>query len=249
MKIHFFSDVHNEMNTTFRYEETDADVVVMAGDIDIGNGGLRWALDNIKDKPVLYVLGNHEFYAQRHPELIAQLKQECTGTNVSVLEKDTVTINGVNFHGCTLWTDYGFNNEVLRDQAICKAMISDYSYILNSETGQKLIPERTVELHLASLQWLEQSLIHHSNERNVVITHHAPHPSSLPEHRRRGSIAAAYVTDLSNFITKHCPALWIHGHTHKVSHYSIGRCTVLCNPRGSGDYVDRFDPKACVTLP
>lgn len=249
MKIQYFSDVHNEMNTTFRYEPTDADVVVMAGDIDIGDGGLKWALENIKDKPVLYVLGNHEFYAQRHPDLVTQLKQQCAGTNVSVLEKDTIAVKGVYFHGCSLWTDYAFNNEVLRDQAICKAMMSDYSYILSAETGKKLAPEQTVELHKASLQWLEQSLMRHRDECNVVITHHAPNSLSLPEHRRLGSIAAAYVTDLSEFITKCSPALWIHGHCHKVSRYTIGNCTVLCNPGGSASYVDGFDPKACVRLP
>ena len=249
MKIQYFSDVHNEMNTTFLYQKTDADVVVMAGDIDIGNAGLRWALENIKDKPVLYVLGNHEFYTNRYPDLISQLKQECAGTHVSVLEKDTVTIEGVHFHGCSLWTDYAFNNQVLRDQAICQAMMSDYSYIIDAETGKKLLPEQTVKLHQASLEWLEQSLMRHSGECNVVITHHAPNPLSLPEHRRRGSIAAAYVTNLSAFITQHAPTLWIHGHCHKVSRYAIGNCTVVCNPGGSGDYVDSFDPEACVVLP
>lgn len=249
MKIQYFSDVHNEMNTTFRYQKTDADIVVMAGDIDIGNGGLKWALENIKDKPVLYVLGNHEFYTHSYPDLVAKLKLESAGTNVSILEKDTITINGINFHGCTLWTDYAFNNEVLRDQAICQAMMSDYQWIIDAVSGKKLIAEQTVQMHRDSLQWLEQSLMQHMGECNVLITHHAPNPLSLPEHRRRGSIAAAYVTDLTTFITKHCPSLWIHGHCHKVSRYVIENCTVACNPGGSGDYVDGFNPQACVELP
>jgi len=249
MKIHYFSDVHNEMNTTFRYQKTDADIVIMAGDIDIGNGGLKWALENIKDKPVLYVLGNHEFYTHRHPDLVAQLKLESAGTNISILEKDTITINGVHFHGCSLWTDYAFNNEVLRDQAICQAMMSDYQWIMDAETGKKLVAEQTVQMHKASLQWLEQSLMRHAGECNVVITHHAPNPLSLPEHRRRGSIAAAYVTDLTALITRHSPSLWIHGHCHKVSSYVIGNCMVTCNPGGSGEYVDGFDPEACIVVP
>jgi hypothetical protein len=42
----------------------DADVLVLAGDVHLGDKGLSWALEAIpKDLPVIYVLGNHEFNA------------------------------------------------------------------------------------------------------------------------------------------------------------------------------------------
>ena len=42
--------------------DAQADVVVLAGDIDDGVVGLRWASETFPDKPVVYVAGNHEFY-------------------------------------------------------------------------------------------------------------------------------------------------------------------------------------------
>jgi len=28
------------------------------------------------------------------------------------------------------------------------------------------------------------------------------------------------------------PVLWVHGHTHSSRDYVVGRCRVVCNPRG-----------------
>ena len=61
MKIQVLSDLHIEFEA-FNVNTDNADLVVLAGDIHVDNRGVLWALENIKDKPVLYVLGNHEFY-------------------------------------------------------------------------------------------------------------------------------------------------------------------------------------------
>ena len=37
---------------------------------------------------------------------------------------------------------------------------------------------------------------------------------------------------LEPLIKAHQPDLWIHGHTHTSFDYRVGRCRVLCNPRG-----------------
>ena len=61
MKLHILNDLHIEFED-FEPPATDADVVVLAGDIGVGMEGLRWAEDRFPDKPVIYVPGNHEFY-------------------------------------------------------------------------------------------------------------------------------------------------------------------------------------------
>lgn len=249
MKIQYVSDIHNEVRSTFMYEQTDADIVVIAGDLDVGNKGLQWIERNINDKPVIYVLGNHEYYACKHPDLINQLKRESAGTNIHVLENDMVTIDGVNFHGCSLWTDYELNQQGHKDRDACRDLLQDYSFIVDSSTGKKFSPERAVELHVESLCWLSQSLQVHKNELNVVVTHHAPDLQSLAAYKHTKVYAPAYVTRLSEFIKEHSPALWIHGHCHKVSRYQIQSTTVVCNPRGSNTYVDDFDPEACIVVP
>ncbi len=61
MKLHILSDLHTEFSD-FEAPETDADVVVLAGDIGVGTGGIEWAAGQFPDVPVVYVPGNHEFY-------------------------------------------------------------------------------------------------------------------------------------------------------------------------------------------
>ncbi len=67
MKILILSDLHLGHHT-FQTDvdgkriDADADVVVLAGDIDDGLGGIRWARESFPDKPIVMVAGNHEFY-------------------------------------------------------------------------------------------------------------------------------------------------------------------------------------------
>jgi predicted phosphodiesterase len=65
MKIRILSDLHLEFSAwhpPFEPPETDADVVVLAGDIDNGTQAIDWAEHTFAGKPVLYVPGNHEYY-------------------------------------------------------------------------------------------------------------------------------------------------------------------------------------------
>lgn len=56
MKLHVLSDIHVEFEL-FDAPRTDADVVVLAGDVHVGRKGLKWALKQFPNKPVIYVLG------------------------------------------------------------------------------------------------------------------------------------------------------------------------------------------------
>jgi hypothetical protein len=58
------------------------DLILAAGDIDIGTQGLLWlnALSRFADCPVVTVAGNHEFYDEVYPDLIDDLKITATST-------------------------------------------------------------------------------------------------------------------------------------------------------------------------
>ena len=60
MKIQIYSDLHLEF-ARFDPAPSDADVVILAGDIDIKSRGVSWANDTFQC-PVIYVCGNHEYY-------------------------------------------------------------------------------------------------------------------------------------------------------------------------------------------
>ncbi len=51
MKLHVLSDLHTEF-AEFSPPETDADVVILAGDIGVGLGGIEWAARRFPKAPV-----------------------------------------------------------------------------------------------------------------------------------------------------------------------------------------------------
>lgn len=67
-KIRVFSDLHLEFQDWVP-PSSDADTVVLAGDIHIGLLGVEWARRTFPLCPVVYVPGNHEFYGGNLPEL------------------------------------------------------------------------------------------------------------------------------------------------------------------------------------
>jgi predicted phosphodiesterase len=74
MKLHILSDLHTEF-ADFEPPETDADIVILAGDIGVGLGGLSWVARHLSDRPIIYVPGNHEFYGH-DISLTAALRSE-----------------------------------------------------------------------------------------------------------------------------------------------------------------------------
>ena len=85
MKLHILSDLHTEF-AEFDPPETDADIVVLAGDVGVGTAGIEWAGRQFKDKPVIYVPGNHEYY--HHDIGITDALKSAAPANVHVLDRD-----------------------------------------------------------------------------------------------------------------------------------------------------------------
>lgn len=231
MKIQLLSDVHIEFDD-FLYTPTDCDVVVFAGDLHVKGHGLQWLLDNIDDKPVIYVLGNHEYYGKAYPKHLVDLKRKCNATNIHILENESVEIGGVTFLGCTLWTDFKLYGDPRLAGAQCQEVMTDYKKIRVSPMYSKLRSIDVAVIHRKSLMWLEKTLTSLPNKPCVVVTHHGPSEKSVPEEHQGDVITSAYVSDLDKFILNYSPLLWLHGHLHNSSDYQIGGCRIVCNPRG-----------------
>ncbi len=247
MKLHILSDIHVEFEA-FVPPTTDADVIVLAGDIHVGRKGLDWALEQFPDKPVIYVLGNHEYYGKAVPKLINELEKIAANTNVHLLERSSVEIGGVTFLGSTLWTDF----ELFGDPRIAgfeaQQKMTDFKKIRVSPRFSRLRSVDASVMHYRSKKWIQDELQKTVGEV-VVVTHHGPSARSLPEHYRNDLLSAAYVSDMDDFVSKSNAALWIHGHIHSTSDYRLGNTRVVCNPRGYPDeYNDEFAPDFVVTL-
>lgn len=58
-KIQPLSDLHVEFyknNKDIRIEDTDCDLIILAGDIHTGTRGVKWLLEQNISKPIIYVL-------------------------------------------------------------------------------------------------------------------------------------------------------------------------------------------------
>jgi len=245
MKIQLLSDLHIEFEA-FDYVDTDADVLVLAGDIHLNERGILWAMEHVTDKPVLYVLGNHEYYGKAYPKLPESIKEELLVSNIHLLEKDVVTIDGVNFLGCTLWTDFNLFGNPRVAGSECQQLMTDYKKIRRSPSYSKIRSLDIARIHRQSLDWLTSELANRQGETNVVITHHGPSIRSLPEGEETMIVRAAYVSNLEYVMHDFEPSLWLHGHVHQSCDYYVGNCRVRCNPRGYPDHRTPAFDEACV---
>lgn len=69
MKAHLLTDIHNEhRDALYRVKDLDFDILILAGDIDSGLGGITWAAEEPQrlGVPAIYVAVNHEFYGTRN---------------------------------------------------------------------------------------------------------------------------------------------------------------------------------------
>jgi Icc-related predicted phosphoesterase len=245
MKILVLSDLHLTAHT-FPAEiggnrlDAQADVVVLAGDIDDGLGGIRWARETFPDTPIVMVAGNHEFFDKHWFRQVDDMRAAANKIDVDFLEADEIHIAGVRFLGCTLWTDFelfGTNKKEIA-MRVAKAQMNDYQCINVSRYAEfhwvhskHLMPELTVLRHKGSVEWLAQKLAKGDDpKKTVVVTHHAPHPNSVPARFQKDMLSAAYSSDLTRLMGK--SGLWIHGHTHHSADYNVNGTRIVANPRG-----------------
>jgi len=234
MKIQVISNLHQEFGVS-ELSFDNADVVVFAGDVNLGIKGLHWIQSRIKDKPVIYVLGNHEYYKSAYPKVLNKLKTLAVNTNVHVLEDSFIDIDDIRFHGCTLWTDFSIFGNPMEYGIICQSVMNDYKMIKRDPSYAKMRTIDTYIIHQVSRKWLDNSLEMSEKTKNIVVTHHAPSLQSVPEQYKNDPVTAAYASNMEGFILNHQPDFWIHGHIHTPSRYHIGKTEIICNPHG---YID-----------
>lgn len=247
MKIQILSDIHLD-HAPFNDVKPCADVVVLAGDIAEGVDGVTWAKENF-DMPVIYVAGNHEYYdsSWTMSEWNYYIKREAAGSNVVVLNNETVVIEGVRFIGSSLWTDL---------QTVPHALYSDEYNILVDYTAEEQIffekkfAQRLFEKNKA---WLKEELSQPFAGKTVVVTHHAPSLQSIHPQWEGHAWNPCFSSDLECLMGSHV-SLWVHGHTHDSFDYKVNHQTrVVCNPRGYpsafGGWENRlFDQNKVVTI-
>ncbi|KNZ30798.1 MAG: metallophosphoesterase [Methylibium sp. NZG] len=258
MKLLVLSDLHLEFADMAVPAGADFDVAVLAGDIVCpGSNALAWARRAStleRAKAVVLVPGNHEYYDGVMPDELAAMRRAARddarrsiSPPAHLLDGDVAVIDGVRFLGCTLWTDFelridtadGPVSDVARGMAAARRSMVDYRTIDvvdpapqdGARSTRKLTPEDTLALHRTQRAWLQRALAEPFDGPTVVVTHHGPHRGSLASHFAADCVSTAFISELPPSFFD-VPSLWIHGHTHASFDYRVGRCRVLCNPRG-----------------
>jgi predicted phosphodiesterase len=270
MKIVSASDLHLEfhghkenfgLSDTILYNGLNADVLILAGDIlnsevlKNRKKGYRSKLDNVFGcfskyyKNVIYVMGNHEHYEGDFPktkELILDFLF-LEYSNITLLEKTGVFINGVRFFGGTMWTDLsdpieahvarkGMNDYYLVENTSRKiayrAKNEDDQMFMKYRSGT-LLPADTTEDHFEFIKALEEDMAFHNEMNYVVVTHHSPSLAMCDPVYLSDEYNCCYHNNLDNFILDN-PRIkrWFCGHTHRAKRLTMGECEIILNPRG-----------------
>ena len=248
MKLHILSDLHTEFQG-FKPPAVDADVVILAGDIGVGNQGLKWIKEHLPGKPIIYVMGNHEYYGRTLQKLLKELRDTTTGTSIHIMENDEVQIGDCVFLACTFWTDFKLFGEAHLIGYEAMQRMSDYSRIRIAPKYRKLHYLDTIGFHERSVTWLRDKFEEHQGKKLVVVTHHAPSRKALVEKYAQDPISAGFVSARESLVADSGARLWVHGHVHSVHDYTHGDTRVICNPRGYPDEgVEGFNPALVVEV-
>ena len=224
MKIQLVSDVHIEFRRGYEIDDIEAiaseeaDVTVIAGDFCDSHRLSFLNFLNMIKRPVLYVLGNHEFYGANVKEVYADFHKYAS-SNVTLLDNNLYTIDGVTFGGATMWypPKEGINVGMM-----------DFHQI------RGFLPW-VHDKHEATRKFLTQAV----HSADVIVTHHMPTPAATPL-RFVGS-------ELNHFFCHDCTDLvdgtqrakyWFFGHTHTPYDSMYNKLRFVANPRGYPEHIE-----------
>lgn len=257
IRMQLVSDLHQELLPRSIPEDwhgvphdSRADLLVLAGDIgrpaDVVRLFAQWPI------PVLYLLGNHEFYGLEMQTTRQQIRKLTQGTSVILLDNDEVgsdefarfeawyaprkeKLAKLRIFGATLWTDYDYTHALgvhdLRDfrMLLANDSVRDHRAIAYGDVVFR--PTHALAEHQKTLGWLTRELAAPFDGRTVVVSHHGPSAGSVHPRFFGSQLNAAFVSDLPAEVLGRVD-LWMHGHVHDNFDYEAHGCRVVTNPRG-----------------
>jgi Calcineurin-like phosphoesterase len=180
-----------------------ADIIVLAGDIDVGIRGVAWGRRNFPSSPVVYVPGNHEFYGGHMQDLREELFLQGKRFEVDVLDGREILIGGMRFLGATLWTDFalqgGDQDSIGRAMADAHRGMNDFR-LIRYGASRMFRPADARAIHLAQVRWLRAKLAEEFVGSTVVVTHHLPHRQSIHPKYEASDLNPSFASDLSDLM-------------------------------------------------
>jgi DNA repair exonuclease SbcCD nuclease subunit len=248
MRIQLLSDLHLETETFEPQPSPSADLLILAGDIDAGHGGLdlfaRWPV------PVVYIAGNHEFDSRDVDSATAELREHCQRLGITMLERESLvhTHEGRRYRllGTTLWCDFDLLGA--HDRIRCMKAGAYFLDKVQCSTryGEAFSAPQVRDEFTRCREWLSQQLTLGRRgprwDETIVITHFAPSARSADPRYGLQPASASFCSNCEDLMGR--AGLWIHGHLHCRHDYVIAGTRVVCNARGhvSRGEADDHDP-------
>jgi len=225
------SDLHLEFGKMSKDDFEPADVLILAGDIDVwgreGTKMFEW-METLPFPYIIFTPGNHEFYhcgniCRDYKEMQMEVLKY---PKIHLLLEGKINILGQTFIGTPLWSNFGNDENVIRQASRC---INDFNKTTYDGTIMWTPDQMALEFN-KSFAFLDNSISGMGTE--VVVTHWAPSHQSGDSQYVGDSLNPYFTNNLDRFISTNGPKVWIHGHCHNSSDYMIGETRILCNPRG-----------------
>jgi len=256
MRLQLLSDLHLETELHDPEPAPDAELLVLAGDIDSSWAGLErfahWPV------PVLFIAGNHEFDQRDVSQAWPALRERCMRLGLTLLECETRILTDrdgrrIRFAGTTRWCDFELYGPAGRDRAMRAA--GYYMKVMRSTRNGQPYDAAAVRVDaLACRAWLQGELARVRGEwdATVVVTHFAPSLRSADP--RYGAVPGT--ASFCNADDDLLPAaqLWLHGHLHCRHDYRVdhaaGSTRVVCNARGHArkGEADGYTPRCVIEV-
>jgi predicted phosphohydrolase len=237
--LQVMSDLHLEFDFKVPVINPETSVLILAGDIapvlhttnkrNTFNMFLSNLFSEHPNIKVIFVAGNHEYYGTTISHGNDFLNSmSAVFENFYFLNNSSVEIEGVNYIGSTLWTNFKAFGVIpaLAELAI-QDCINDFRII---KVGKKyLTPNHVKMMFSEAVDAIER--LKKPDMANVVVTHFGP--SEKSQHSRfSGDMVSAYFMSNCERLFEPSISLWVHGHTHASMDYKLGDTRVICNPKG-----------------
>jgi predicted phosphodiesterase len=273
VRLWVLSDLHVELTRGWDLPSGDArpqfDVLVVAGDlVPRAERGVKRLRERLPDRPVIYIVGNHEFYGADEFRTVEKARAAAAGTNIHVLQYEAVRIGDVTFAGATTWTDFDLFGDQYRAMRVASDRMNDFRKIRTARYERRF-RHHAYARHVAARSFFESEMRKPRSGKLVVVSQHAPRPGpavTLSDPPTRDEIlTAAYRSDLTALMSPAAddgrgalrPAdIWIYGHTHESEDTVIGHTRVVSNAKGYGPWLPecrawdnpRFDPNFVIEI-
>jgi predicted phosphodiesterase len=245
MKLQIVSDTHLEFISPMTVDlPVAAEYIALLGDIGYPKQeNYEKFLSELspKYKSVFVIAGNHEFYnsSTAFEAMVEIIEEKCSKfPNVYFLNNKSMLVEGTRIIGTTLWSHIPNEkrSEVVNSIGDYQH-IRRYNYTSSGEVRKYPISiDFTNMLHSEAVYFIKHELSNakNSNEKVVLLTHHAPMFNGTSDPKYEGEARAinyAFASKLEDLIA---PPItnWCFGHTHYPTDFMFNGVRVSSNPRG-----------------